>query len=185
MTTTIDNSYYLQNVLHLFLSNFKLNTLFNNILNDLYITFSVVSFSTLDQALDTPNSLNNSFLNFYLHNLLSYIILSNSGFFLLTVKTSVSYKLTYYVFYFLKKIFKLNLFIFIIYTIFFITNFENYFKQQRTINYLTKLFILNASEKEVGPVDDYFFFAILFVLTISLFIFTAISVILLQTNILI
>lgn len=185
MTSTIDNSYFTYNALYLFLSNLKTNTILNNIINDAHLSFSLVSLSSINLSENTPVYLTNTFLNLYMQSYLSNLIFNNSAYFLLTVKTGTNYQLPYYTFYFLKKLFKLNLFIFIIYTIFFVTNFENYFKQQRTINYLTKLFILNATEKEVGPVDDYFFFAILFILTISLFIFTAISLILLQTNILI
>lgn len=185
MNVTAGNLYYLESASYLYFTNSEINTLVFNFLNDLQVTSSIVSLFPLQLNSTTPVYTTNLFLSMYLHNYYSYIILNNSGYFLTTVKTATNYKLTYYAFYFLKKLFKINLFIFIIYTIFFITNFENYFKQQKTINHLVKLFILNASEKEVGPVDDYFFFAILLFLTITTFIFSTVSLILLQTNILI
>ena len=46
-----------------------------------------------------------------------------------------------------------------------------------------KFKILNATEKEVGPVDDYLLFSVLFFLTISTFIFSAIALFILQSNI--
>jgi hypothetical protein len=185
VNVTTSNLYYLQGVSYLYFTSLELNTVISNFLNDLRVTSDVISLSSIQLYNTAPIYTTNLFLSMYLHNYYSYIILSNSGYFLTTLKTATNYKLNYYVFYFLKKLFKINLFIFIVYTIFFITNFENYFKQQKTINHLVKLFILNASEKEVGPVDDYFFFAILLFLTITTFIFSTISLILLQTNILI
>jgi len=103
-------------------------------------------------------------------------------FFLPVVETSKQTAISMYVFAF-KFIFKLNLFLFIVYTIFFLTKLENYIKQIKSITILAKLFILNSSEKEVGPVDDYFFFAVLFFLTISLFIFTSVFLILIQSKV--
>ena len=44
-------------------------------------------------------------------------------------------------------------------------------------NSLAKLVILNETEKEVGPVEDFLFFALLFILTISFFIFITISIV--------
>ena len=69
------------------------------------------------------------------------------------------------------------------YAIFFVVYLGNYIKQLKSLIFLVKGIILNVTEKEVGPVDDYFFFAILFMLTISLFIFSSISLILLQSKI--
>lgn len=77
-------------------------------------------------------------------------------------------------FFFIKNFFKINIILFILYTIFFLTYLENYIKQLIYMNSLVRLFILNESEKEVGPVDDFFFFAILFMLTISSFVFVSI-----------
>lgn len=61
-------------------------------------------------------------------------------------------------------------------------NFKTFIAQKNISIYATKLFLLNNTEKEVGPVDDYFFFTILFVLCISLFIFAAISLVIIQFN---
>jgi hypothetical protein len=68
-------------------------------------------------------------------------------------------------------------------TIFIITNFENYIKQLKVLNSLTKLFITNESEKEIGPVDDFFFFALLFILVLTSFMFSSFIVIIMQNKI--
>ena len=103
-----------------------------------------------------------NYLIFYLDCYYTFLINNNLGYFLFSIANeTTNYTYSYYFFFFFKKIFKINLFLFIIYTIYFVTNFENYIKQQQYSNTLAKLFILNVSEKEVGPVDDYFFFAIL------------------------
>ena len=73
--------------------------------------------------------------------------------------------------------------IFCIYSLFLISYIQNYLKQILLLNNFIKLFILNESEKEVGPVDDFFFFAILFLLVISSFIVGSIITIILQTSI--
>lgn len=180
MTSNIDNFFLLQQLyatssnMPLLLQNFTADFIFNtNLINNIF-------FCKAQQVLGL-----NTFTLYYVDNYYTNIILKNNGYFLLTTKTEAELNYVYYFFFFIKKFFKLNLFIFIIYTIFIISNFENYIKQQNTLASLAKLFILNASEKEIGPVDDYFFFVILFVLTISLFIFTAVSLILLQDSILI
>ena len=81
------------------------------------------------------------------------------------------------------KFIKLNIILSVVFYIFFLTSIENYIKQLVYMNNLTKLFILNENEKEVGPADDFFFFAILFILTICSFIIMSFVVIILNTNI--
>lgn len=84
---------------------------------------------------------------------------------------------------FITKIFKLNTLLVIIFFIFFISNFENYIKQLVYSSSIMKFFLLNESEKDVGPVDDFFFFAVLFIITLSSFVFISIFYIIIQTNI--
>lgn len=146
-----------------------------------YILFSNI----LNYTPILHNNVNTNVYNFFfLDTVYNHTIASNIGYFMYTTFNldSVSNS-SYYIFFFMQKIFKLNLFFFIIYAIFFTTNIENYIKQIKAISNLARLFILNATEKEVGPVDDYFFFAILFFLTITLFIFTSIVFILTQSKI--
>lgn len=125
----------------------------------------------------------NIYLNFYMDAYYNNMINQNLGYIVYVNYTNPIYNLITNVFYyFLFKIFKINLFMFIIYTIFIWTNFSNYILELKGVNKFVKLFILNATEKDVGPVDDYFFFAILFMLTIILFIFSGFFLIMIQSN---
>ncbi len=72
------------------------------------------------------------------------------------------------------------MFLIIIYTLFFITNLYNYIKQLIEVNLFSKFFILNESEKEIGPVDDIFFFVVLFMLTLLSFIFSSFFFLIIQ-----
>lgn len=123
----------------------------------------------------------------YLQNILNnQLFIENSTYTSLTLNSIINSTTTFtYVIYFLNKFFKITLFLVIIYTIFFITTFENYIKQLVYSSSLAKFFILNENEKEIGPVDDYFFFVILFVLTLCSFVFISIFFIIIQTKILI
>lgn len=156
------------------------SALINNIINDLQLNFILFKNT---QTLFSESLITNQFISFYLDVYYSFLIQNNLAYLLPTSSTLVSSNYPYYIFFLLEKFFKINLFLFAVYTIFFITNFENYIKQLKTVNLLTKLFILNSTEKEVGPVDDYFVFAILFVLTISLFVFTSIFLIIIHSKI--
>lgn len=129
----------------------------------------------------TNNIFNNfsiNYLQIYYDNLFTY---NNSYYIYSLLNVNNFYNLSFLVF--IKIIFKLNILLFILYTIFFITYLENYIKQLMYLNNLVRLFILNESEKEVGPMDDFFFFAILFLLTISSFIIGSLFIILWQSNI--
>ena len=99
--------------------------------------------------------------NLFLENFLDVICASsihyNHGYLLLNLTDTNFFLNTYNFLNFLNKFIKLNLFLFIIYTIFFITYLENYIKQIKILNNLAKIFILNENEKEIGPVDDFFF----------------------------
>lgn len=97
--------------------------------------------------------------------------------------TDISTTNIYYLYAFIKIFIKINLILFIIYSIFLVSFIQNYLKQIILLNNFVKLFILNESEKEVGPVDDFFFFSILFLLVISSFIIGSIVTIILQTSI--
>lgn len=173
MTFNIDNFYYFNIVKNLFSFNQIGNTLYSSFVNDLTSSLNLLNDSFAI----------NNYILFYLDSQYTWIIFNNVGFFLYSTKITTIMNFNYYTLYFLEKFFKFNLFFFIIYTIFFITNLENYIKQIKAVNLLVKLFTLNATEKEIGPVDDYFFFGVLFILTISLFIFTSISLILIQNKI--
>ena len=81
------------------------------------------------------------------------------------------------IFSFFFKFIKIYLLFLSIFIIFFLNNFFNYINQLKKVNNTVRLFITNESEKEVGPVDDFFFFAVLFLLTLVSFVFTSFFVI--------
>ena len=91
----------------------------------------------------------------------------------------------YYLFYFnfFKYLFKVNFLFFIIFFMFNLTFFSNYFVNIKNFNYFSKFFILHENEKEVGPIDDFFLFIILFFITLFFFIVSAFSIFLFVTNI--
>lgn len=154
------------------LNNFALNT----VLIDLKLFLNQIT-SIFN------NYLTNSFTFYYLdlyydvllQNNLSYLLIINDN-------TSVNF-VNFNLLTIFKNFIKLNIFLFIIYLIFFISYIENYIQQLISMNSFTKLFILNESEKEVGPVDDFFFFAVLFILTLTSFIISSFIVILLNSSI--
>lgn len=152
------------------------NFLYNEFFFDLSGTLNLIKTSFL-----TPSSVVNP--THYLDLYYNYII-ENNWAFLVTVD-SQSVVLTQYfsLFWFLKIFFKINIFLFIVYTLFFISYLGGYIKQLLYLNNLAKLFILNESEKEVGPVDDFFFFAVLFILTLCSFIVVSLLVIILHSSI--
>lgn len=164
--------------------SFVLNFLNNNLVELQSITDNLIFLNKLNL-----NSLNNlSYLYAsYLQNTLNIELFNNnSSYIQLSLNNTFTFNnLFVYLIYFLNKFFKITLFLIIIYTIFFITTFENYIKQLVYSNSIAKFFILNENEKEIGPVDDYFFFVILFVLTLCSFVFISIFFIIIQTKILI
>ncbi len=181
MTTNIDNLFFFNTVYIMFNNLLLTNTLFQTYSADILNYFQLLKNIYWSSLF---GNMHRNYLIFYLDCYYTFLINNNLGYFLFSIANeTTNYTYSYYFFFFFKKIFKINLFLFIIYTIYFVTNFENYIKQQQYSNTLAKLFILNVSEKEVGPVDDYFFFAILFILTISLFIFTSILLIVIQNKI--
>lgn len=152
--------------------------------NVIYIDIIKDSINTLNLILiwsHNPLLLNEPFL--YLDLYYDYLFENNWAF--LVNVNNISYNFKYYftLFWFLKIFFKINIILFIIYTIFFSSYLENYIKQILFLNNLTKLFILNESEKEVGPIDDFVFFGILFVLTLCSFIISSFLIILLHSSI--
>jgi len=164
--------------------SFVLNFLNNNLVELQSITDNLIFLNKLNL-----NSLNNlSYLYAsYLQNTLNIELFNNnSSYIQLLLNNSFTFNnLFVYLIYFLNKFFKITLFLIIIYTIFFITTFENYIKQLVYSSSIAKFFILNENEKEIGPVDDYFFFVILFVLTLCSFVFISIFFIIIQTKVLI
>jgi len=133
----------------------------------------MLNFLNLFNNYNIINNASSNFIIFYLDNYYRNICLLNSSYLTYSLNISV-YKIQYLnLFFYLNKFFKITLFLIIIYTIFFITNLYNYIKQLIEINFLAKFFILNESEKEIGPADDIFFFVVLFILTLFSFIFSS------------
>jgi hypothetical protein len=129
----------------------------------------------------------NSFLYLYLYNYVDiyydFIINYNFGLFYNNWNNKINIINYFTLFWFFNKLFKINFLFFIIYTIFFLTYLENYIKQLIVSNNLVKLFILNENEKEIGSIDDFFFFTIFFILTLFSFIFISIISIIFHSSI--
>ena len=106
----------------------------------------------------------------------SYISVSQS-----TDLSNMSLMIT--IFYFLNKFFKISLLVVVLFCIFSITNFELYIKQLNYSSSVAKFFLLNETEKEIGPVDDFFFFIILFIVTLSSFVFISIFYLIMLSNV--
>lgn len=148
----------------------------NNVTVDFKFLLNQIS-SIFNTYTITPFTLN--YLNLYYD-----ILIQNNLSYLITVNNNLSINfINFNLLTVLKTFIKLNVFFFIIYLIFFISYIENYIKQLTLMNNFTKLFILNENEKEVGPVDDFFFFAILFILTLTSFIISSFVVILLNSSV--
>lgn len=171
----------------------NLNNLILQINNFVYINTNVFYSDFMFNLLNNVNLINyfgidnnlidNTAAISYLDLYYSYLIEYNISYLLNVNNFNFSLKNYFSLFWFLKIFFKINIFLFIIYTIFFISYLENYIKQLLYLNNLVRLFILNESEKEVGPVDDFFFFAILFILTLCSFIIVSFLVIILHSSI--
>jgi hypothetical protein len=117
---------------------------------------------------------------FYLDNYYKNVCILNNSFLIYSIDIS-AHKLQYLnLFFYLNKFFKITLILVILYTIFFITNIYSYVKQLIEVNFLAKFFILNESEKEIGPVDDIIFFVVLFILTLFSFIFSSFFFLIIQ-----
>ncbi len=126
------------------------------------------------------SNISTNYISFYLDNYYKNLCLFNTHYINYTLNISF-YKLQYLnLFYYLNKFFKITLFLVILYTLFFITNLYNYIKQMIEVNSLAKFFIMNESEKEIGPVDDIFFFVVLFILTLFSFIFSSFFFLIIQ-----
>ena len=149
------------------------------IVNDLITTSTNISNTIYHEISDKFSA----YLWLYLDTVYSAINTNNLSYFLFKTQKITHVYFPVSILFFINFFFKCTLFFYIIITIYFVTNLENYIKQILNVNILSKLMILNATEKEVGPVDDYFFFAVLFFLTISIFIFSAIFLIIIQSNI--
>lgn len=154
-------------------ADLTLNNLYQNFLTDNFITSSLTSTVNSDQIL-----LKTSLNSYY-----NYIIFSNYGYIINCYNYNEVNSLYFNFYFFFKNFFKISLIILVLYFLFFISNIQNYLTQIKTLNSFSKLFILNETEKEVGPVDDFFLFAILFFLTIVSFIITSFIIILINTNI--
>ena len=175
-----------------------INWLLNSLINIIKVSNNDVNFNTLtfiNLSTDYLNinslfstfffknvnfTLNSTLLNVYYNNLFIY----NNSYLITVLFTSFN---VHYFKYFslLKFFFKINIIFIIIWTIFYLTFFENYIKQLISLNNLSKIFILNENEKEIGPFDDIIFFAILFFLILTSFIVASISILIYFNNILI
>ena len=154
-------------------ADLTLNNLYQNFLTDNFITSSLTSTVNSDQIL-----LKTSLNSYY-----NYIIFSNYGYIINCYNYNEVNSLYFNFYFFFKNFFKISLIILVLYFLFSISNVQNYLTQIKTLNSFSKLFILNETEKEVGPVDDFFLFAVLFFLTIVSFIITSFIIILINTNI--
>ena len=152
-----------------------LNNLYNNVISDSLVFSSLFSTINSDQIL-----LKTSLPSYY-----NYIIFSHYGYIVNSYSYSNNFIIYYNFYWFLGTFFKVSLIGMALYFIFYLSNIQNYLLQIKSLNSFSKLFILNETEKEVGPADDFFLFAILFILTLVSFIFSSFIVILINTNILI
>lgn len=181
MILNIDKYNYFQIIQNIFNNTSYLTLLLNSISTDFDCFLNILDSNTYNT--NYCGNILKSYNIYYLDLVYNQFLFGNIGFYKLAITNTNFINIQYYCILLFFFFFKINLFIYIVLTIYIITNFENYMKQNKTICLMTRLFILNNTEKEVGPVDDYFFFAILFMLTISIFIFTAIILILIQSNI--
>ena len=172
-------------------------TLITNILND-NISFYNFIFNCLQNDLLNINNLfiyqpfnfnqNSNLIKSnitHYNNLYIFLIFNNYSFFTFSTKKKILSFIILYIYKLLIFLIKINVYLYILYTIYFIIYLDNYMKQLKSLISLTRGIILNATEKEVGPTDDFLSFSILFVLTITLFIFSSIILILLQGKIII
>jgi len=175
--TMTNNLYWfnLKQVNNDFISNNTYYTLFKFYKNELLNTFKIFH-NTI--SLNT-NTINN-YVSFYLDIYYKNICLFNTHYMYLSLSTTTHKLFFINVVNYLNSLLKILLFLIIIYSIFFITNLYNYIHQLTQQNYLAKFFILNESEKEIGPVDDMLFFVFLFILTIFSFIFSSFFYLILQ-----
>lgn len=154
------------------LNNFALHSF----VIDKKLTFNQVSSIYSHHLFDFFNL---QYLNFYYD-----ILLQNNFGYLLNINDNLKFNfLNFNILTIFKNFIKLNVFLFIIYLIFFISYIQNYIQQLTSMNSFTKLFILNETEKEVGPADDFFFFAVLFILTLTSFIISSFIVIMLNSSV--
>lgn len=176
------------NLFENYITNFKKISISSWEIQIIYLQ-KTLDFEILYNILKSPffNWELNSFLYLYLYNYLdiyyNFILNYNFGLYY-NISNNNIFVINYFtLFWFFFKLFKINCLIFFIYTIFFLTNFENYIKQIVLSNNLVKLFILNENEKEIGSIDDFFFFAIFFILTLFSFIFISIISIIFHSSI--
>lgn len=161
---------FLNNTLGIF------HSVYNELLLDSSFTLGLISSNVYF------NLLNNRVYN-YLDLYYDYLFTSNWAYLVSVNILSYSIRQYFTIFSVLKVFFKLNIVFFIVYTVFFLSYLESYIKQICGLNGLTRLFILNESEKEVGPVDDFFFFAMLFILTLCSFVIVSLLLIVFHTSI--
>lgn len=158
-----------------------INGLYENITYDFQNFFNLITYTSSIQ--DTYfNKLFVNIANLSYNGIYELIFSNNVGFVsYINITNNFNSVNNFILFDFINIFFKINIILFIVYTIFFLSYLENYLKQIIYLNNFVRLFILNESEKEVGPVDDFFFFAILFILTLSSFIISSLFFIIFNT----
>jgi len=169
--TIIEHEYYA----------FKTNRIVNN---QLYTFFNndLINFAKI--FVNSHNyfilKLPGTHINFYLDSYYKNLCLLNTASinFCVTIANNKIQFLN--IFSFLQKFFKITLFFMIVYIVFFMTNLDSYTKKLIEVNNLAKFFILNETEKEFGPLEDLYFFIILFMVLILSFVFSSMFFFLMQ-----
>lgn len=123
----------------------------------------------------------NLFFKNIIDNTYNIFFINNNLYIIETYTTPKMYNIIYF-FTVLKFLVKTTFVAYLITTVLIVINFKTFINQKNIITYTVKLFLLNNTEKDIGPVDDYFFFVVLFGLCISLFIFSAVSLTVIQFN---
>lgn len=111
-----------------------------------------------------------NYLSLYLQLLYHFICIYHYKFLVQTYKIKNFLKFDVYLVYLLALLSKFIFLTSLIYNFFFFATGQKYVTQVKTTNVALKFFLLNDSEKEVGPTDDLISFILLFITTIMSFI---------------
>lgn len=122
-------------------------------------------------------NIDSNVLNYYYYAFLSNLSYTHVSF------STKSFFINFKFFILVTFLFKFILFYFIIINIFNFNFALNYLKQLKNFNNYSKYFLLNESEKEIGPSDDTFLFIILFIVTLVSFVLVTFNVIIFSSKI--
>lgn len=111
-----------------------------------------------------------NYLSLYLHLIYRCVCIYHYNFWVQAYKAKNSFKFNTHLTYLLILTSKFVFLSSLIYNFFFLATGQKYLSQLKQVNVVLKFFLLNDSEKEVGPVDDLISFTILFITTIISFI---------------